>query len=256
MKMPVLFVGHGSPMNAIEENGFTDGWREIAGAIPHPEAILSISAHWLTSGTRVLSASQPSTIHDFWGFPDELYQIGYPAKGDPELAKAALSVLEGTKEATLDSTWGLDHGTWSVLRKMYPLAEIPVIQLSIDLSLPAGDHYDIGSALSRLRNSGVLIMGSGNIVHNLGIIDWNNPLGGYGWASEFDERVCRLLSSRDDRSLIDFEGLGRSADLAIPTADHYVPLLYALGAAQGEEPRFFNRQCVYGSISMTAVVCG
>jgi 4,5-DOPA dioxygenase extradiol len=258
-QMPVLFVGHGSPMNAIGDNEFVQGWEEAVKSIPKPTAILCVSAHWETSGTLVTAMEKPLTIHDFGGFPQELYEVQYPAPGNPELAKEVKSIVSKT-EVGLDKKWGLDHGCWSVMRRMYPAADIPVIQLSLDYSKPAQYHYDLAVELLLLRKKGILIIGSGNIVHNLQLVDWNNidtPGVGFDWAIEANEKMKKLILSNDHKALIDYRSQGRAFDLAIPTPEHYLPLLYILALKQqGEKVSFFNDKAVAGSLSMTSVKIG
>lgn len=254
--MPVLFVGHGSPMNAIEENEFTRQWRAVITDIPKPVSIVCVSAHWLTNGTRVTAMERPRTIHDFGGFPAELYAVQYPAQGEPALARTTAEAMRKTS-VELDQQWGLDHGTWSVVSKMYPDADVPVIQLSIDYTKPASFHFELAKELSFLRKKGVLVLGSGNMVHNLGMVDWRRPDTGYDWAIEMNETFKRLIMNGDHQTLIDYEKLGRSANLAIPTPDHYLPLLYTLALRQeGEAPKFFNDTAVMGSLTMTSVRFG
>jgi 4,5-DOPA dioxygenase extradiol len=251
--MPALFVGHGSPMNALEENTFTQGWREAVRGVPAPAALLCISAHWLTRGTQVTAMEKPKTIHDFGGFPDELYAVQYPAPGSPAIAKTTAAAISSI-QVGLDQEWGLDHGTWSVVRHMYPAAQVPVVQLSIDYEKGAQYHYDLAKQLRGLRSKGVLIVGSGNMVHNLGRVDWRNQDRGYDWAEEMNATFKRLIDARNHASLIAYEKLGASARLAIPTPDHYLPLLYIL-ALQGndEHAAFFNDAAVMGSLTMTSV---
>jgi len=257
--MPVLFVGHGSPMNAIEENEFVNGWRKIASSIPRPEAILCISAHWETRGTMVTAMEKPQTIHDFGGFPESLYQVEYPAPGDPGLAKKARAAVMNT-EVALDSGWGLDHGCWSVVARMYPKADIPVVQMSLNYLASPRDHYDLASQLASFRGKGVLVMGSGNFVHNLRLIDWNKgdkPGNGYDWAMEANDKMKRLIMEGDHKSLINFRSQGRAFDLAIPTPEHYLPLLYILALKkEGEGIEFYNDEAVMGSLTMTSVKIG
>ena len=250
--MPVLFVGHGSPLNALENNEFSGNWWAIGQSLPTPRAILSVSAHWLTHGTAVTAMEQPRTIHDFWGFPETLHSFEYPARGAPVLARSIADLIGGTT-VTLDKDWGLDHGTWVVLARMFPSAEVPVLQLSIDRTQPAAFHYALGQELADLRKRGVLIMGSGNIVHNLAMA--NPAVERYDWAEEFDATVAERLLEDDHQSLIDYEKLGRPARLAIPTNDHYLPLLYAIGAG-GPQDRIalFSERIVYGSISMRCLL--
>jgi 4,5-DOPA dioxygenase extradiol len=257
--MPVLFVGHGSPMNAIEENEFVDGWKEAVNSIPKPRAILCVSAHWETAGTSVTAMKRPSTIHDFAGFPQALYEVQYPAPGNPEFAKEVKSIITKT-EVGLDDKWGLDHGCWSVLKHMYPAADVPVVQLSLDYSRPAQYHYILAGELMSLRKEGVLIIGSGNMVHNLRLVDWNNldtPGAGYEWAMEANDMMKKLILADDHKALIDYSSQGKAFALAIPTPEHYLPLLYILALKQqGEMIRFFNDKAVGGSLSMTSVKIG
>lgn len=253
-KMPVMFVGHGSPMNAIEENEFTKEWARIGKDMPLPPAIISISAHWLTKGTYVTAMEKPETIHDFYGFPKELFDVEYPAKGNPALANQTKEAIHKA-EVLLDKEWGLDHGTWSVLRRMYPEANIPVIQLSIDYSKKARWHFELAQELAALRNKGVLIMGSGNIVHNLGLVNWKNPEGHYDWAEEINSKFKESIFNNEINKLIDYENFGSSAKLAVPTEDHYFPMLYVMGLKQNnEEIKFFNDKTVLGSVSMTSFI--
>ena len=247
-KMPVLFIGHGSPMNAIEDNVFTENWKKIAEQIPEPEAILCISAHWYTHGTKVTTSEAPRMIYDMYGFPEELYQIKYPAKGTPELADYVKSIVK--KEVTSDSSWGYDHGAWSVLCRMYPKANIPMIQLSIDMDAPAEVHYQIGQDLESLREKGVLIIGSGNVVHNLMRINMDMK-GGFPWAQDFDQYIKDKILLGQKEDVINYRNAGKSSDMAFYTPEHFYPLLYALGASQESEVFVFNDECVYGSLSMT-----
>ncbi|MCX6276733.1 MAG: 4,5-DOPA dioxygenase extradiol [Bacteroidetes bacterium] len=254
--MPALFVGHGSPMNAIESNVFTEGWRMMATTIPQPNAILCISAHWETDGTWVTSMSKPKTIHDFGGFPQKLFDVRYPAPGSPGLAKEAQEMVTKTS-VRLDEQWGLDHGAWSVIKQMYPDASVPVIQMSLDYNKSAQAQYDLARELSPLRKKGVLIIGSGNMVHNLRKIDWANQNQGFDWANEANEIFKKLISGNDHHQLINYKKLDSAVGLAIPTAEHYLPLLYML-AMKGEDEAvsFFNDQTVMGSLSMTSVKIG
>ncbi len=254
--MPVLFLGHGSPMNAIEENEFVMGFRNIGKTIPKPNAILCVSAHWETRGTFVTAMEMPKTIHDFGGFPKALYDVEYPALGSPELAKEIKSMVKSTP-ISLDDKWGLDHGAWSVIKHLYPNADVPVIQLSLDYNKTPQYHYDLAKELSSLRKKGVLIIGSGNMVHNLGLVAWNklNADGyGYDWAIEANEKMKKHILSNDFQPLINFESQGKAFDLAIPTPEHYLPLLYAL-ALKGEKEKvsLFNDKAVGGSLSMTSL---
>lgn len=255
-KMPVLFVGHGSPMNAIQDNAFSRQWEQMGKEIPAPAAVLVISAHWLTEGTQITAMEHPSTIHDFGGFPQELFDVQYPAPGDPLLA-AETQQLVKTTHVGLNHDWGLDHGAWSVVRRMYPDADIPVLQLSIDYHKPATYHYGLAAELSALRKKGVLILGSGNMVHNLRMVAWdklNEPEYGYDWAIEMNEFFKKTISSGDFSPLLKYETLGAAAKLAIPTPDHYYPLIYSLGLQEkGDGVSFFNDKVVGGSLTMTSV---
>lgn len=255
-KMPVLFVGHGSPMNAIEENEFTRGWRSVAKAIPQPRAILFVSAHWLTKGTHVTAMQHPQTIHDFGGFPAELFAQQYPAPGDPALAKE-ISMLVKSTPVGLDQEWGLDHGSWSIAKPMYPEATIPSLQLSIDYYKPASYHYALAKELAALRKKGVLIIGSGNMVHNLRLPDFNKPETGYDWAIEMNEIFKKKILEGDHTALLDYEKLNPAARLAIPTPDHYYPMIYSLGLQEKNEPvSIFNDKATFGSITMTSFKIG
>ena len=258
-RMPVLFIGHGSPMNGIEDNEFSQGWAQIATEIPIPKAVLVVSAHWLSEGTHITAMDFPKTIHDFGGFPKPLYEVQYPAPGDPELAKATAALL-GHTDVGLDHDWGLDHGAWTVVRHMYPEATIPVLQLSIDYRKDAAYHYQLAKELSRLREKGVLIMGSGNMVHNLRMVAWDQldkPGFGFDWAIQINETFKSLILEKDHEPLIHYERLGREAQLAIPTPDHYFPLIYTLGLQRPDERvRFFNDKAVGGSLTMTSVQFG
>lgn len=252
--MPVLFTGHGSPMNGIEDNSFSSTWEKLGDDLALPSAVICVSAHWLTKGTRVTAMESPRTIHDFGGFPQELFNVQYPAPGNPELAKEAASLIHKTN-VDLDHEWGLDHGTWSVIRRMYPDAKIPVLQLSIDYTKPPQFHYELARELESLRKKGVLIVGSGNMVHNLRIMDWNKQTTGYDWAIEMNEKFKSLINAGDHKSLIHFEGLGQAAKLSIPTSEHYLPLLYVLGLKSDKDRvSFFNDNLTMGSISMTSVM--
>ena len=248
-KMPVLFVGHGSPMNAIEENAYTRGWQEIAAKIPKPAAILAISAHWYTDGSRLSDAAKPRTIYDMYGFPDELYQVKYNAPGAPELARETRKLI--SRDVQMDNTWGIDHGAWSVLHRMYPAADIPVYQLSVDRRADAETHFQIGRDIDRLREKGVLIFGSGNVVHNLAKINWSMA-GGYPWADDFDRYIQAKVAERRFGDVLDYKSAGKAAELAFVTPDHFYPLLYVLGAARpNDKLTVFNDSCTLGSISMT-----
>lgn len=254
--MPVLFLGHGNPMNAIEENQFVQGFRAIAGTLPRPRAILCVSAHWCTRGTQVTAMEAPRTIHDFGGFPKELFEVRYPAKGDPALAKEVKEILLPT-EVALDQQWGFDHGAWSVIKHLYPEADIPVIQLSLDSTKPAQYHFELSRRLGSLRDKGVLIVGSGNIVHNLRLVDWDNfdkDDFGHDWAIEAREIVNAHLMDGNYQPLIHYERLPKAVQLAVPSPDHYLPLVYALGLQRnGEGPTLFNDKLVAGGLSMTSL---
>jgi len=253
-RMPVLFLGHGSPMNAIEDNPFSRSWSEAAKAIPRPQAILCVSAHWETRGLGVTAMEKPRTIHDFGGFPSELYAMQYPAPGSPMLARRAGEIIHSAPVIP-DQRWGLDHGTWSVLCRMYPEADIPVVQLSLDRTQPSQFHYRVGQELRRLREEGVLIVGSGNIVHNLRLISWEGEP--FDWAVDFDAQVQGWILRGEHDSIIQYEKQGQAAELAINSAEHYLPLLYVLGAMQPGEPvAFFNEQIFAGSLSMRCVRIG
>jgi len=255
-KMPVLFLGHGSPMNAIEENQFVTGFRDLAKTLPKPNAILCISAHWFTNGTKVTAMEMPRTIHDFGGFPQALFEVQYPASGSPELARETKELLLPT-DIELDEKWGLDHGAWSVIKHLYPDADIPVIQLSIDYTKPAQYHFDLAQKLSALRTKGILIIGSGNIVHNLGLVDFRNfekDNYGYDWAIEARGKINNYLLEGNFQPLIDYEKQSKAFQLAIPTPEHYLPLIYTLGLkGKTEELSLFNDKLVAGSLSMTSV---
>lgn len=254
--MPVLFIGHGSPMNGIEHNEFSDSWAKLAKEIPVPKAILVISAHWLSRGTKITAMDFPETIHDFGGFPKELFDVQYPAPGNPELAKETASIIKSA-EVTLAHDWGLDHGAWTVIRNMYPDATIPVLQLSIDYTKGPQFHYDLAKELSSLRRKGVLIMGSGNMVHNLRMISFDkiDKEFGFDWAIEMNDIFKKRINNRDHHSLINYESLGKGAKLAVPTPDHYYPLLYSLGLQEkNEDAVVFNDKLMAGSLTMTSLV--
>lgn len=249
-KMPVLFVGHGSPMNAIENNRFTIGWEEAAKKIPRPKAILSVSAHWFTPGTGVCTEEKPRQIYDMYGFPKELYDLKYEAAGSAEYAMETLTLLEG--EAAADNRWGMDHGTWAVLCKMYPKADIPVFQLSINSARNPLYHYELGRKLAPLRERGILIMGSGNVVHHLGKVNWKMEEQGYPFAEEFDSYIKECVKKKDMDGIINYRK-SKAAVEAFPTPEHFYPLLYALGAAGGDyEAEVFNEAYVLGALSMTS----
>jgi 4,5-DOPA dioxygenase extradiol len=252
--MPAIFVGHGNPMNAIEDNVFRRKWVELGPTLPKPKAILCISAHWITPETTMVTAMpRPKTIHDFGGFPKELYDVEYPAPGSPDFAIETQRIVDRAPIA-LDYNWGLDHGTWSVLLPMFPDADVPVYQLSIDYGRPAEFHYELGSQLRALRNRGVLIMGSGNLVHNLQRVRFDGGAP-YDWAVEFDTIMATAIEQGDHKRVIEFQKLGALATLAHPTYDHFLPLLYVLGAVAGnEKPEFFNEGFDFGSASMRSVI--
>ena len=254
---PSIFIGHGNPMYAITPNAYTAAWSNIGKTLRRPKAILSISAHWYVEGAAVTIQTNPRTIHDFGGFPPELYQVNYPASGDPALAKRVQSLLAPLPVA-FDDTWGLDHGTWSVLRHVYPEADIPVVQLSIDETQPAQFHFDIGQRLAPLRRDGVLIVGSGNLVHNLHAAAWGqrNPEP-YDWAIRFDALTREAVTKNQPSPLIHYESLGRDAQLSVPTPDHFLPLLYVLGTRQSSDAVTFPVEGIdMGSISMLTIQLG
>jgi len=255
--LPAIFFGHGNPMNALLDNEYTRCWSAIGQSIAKPKAILSISAHWYVPATGVTVSTAPRTIYDFGGFPPELYQVKYPAPGDPELARRVQQLLAPVPVA-LDNSWGLDHGTWSVLKHVYPQADVPIVQLSIDETQPAEWHFDIARRLAILRDEGVLIVGSGNLVHNLHTYAWGREaVEPYDWALRFEQQAREMLVAEENRPLIDYERLGRDAVLSIPTPDHYLPLLYVLGTRQKGEPASFPVEGVDGgSVSMLSVRIG
>lgn len=257
--MPVLFLGHGSPMNAIEENDFVKGFRRISTEIAHPAAILCVSAHWETNGTFVTAMEQPRTIHDFGGFPKALYEVQYPAPGSPELASETASLVSKTK-VVVDHSWGLDHGAWSVIKHLYPKADVPVIQLSLDRTKSPQYHYDLAQELLALRRKGVLIVGSGNMVHNLRMVAWNrlNEDGyGFDWAMEANDMMKKFIEEGNHRELINYTAQGQAFRQAIPTPEHYLPLLYSLALqSKNEEVIIFNDKAVGGAITMTSIKIG
>ncbi len=258
-KMPVLFLGHGSPMNAIEENEFVEGFRNIGKSIPKPDAILCVSAHWETRGTFVTAMELPETIHDFGGFPKALFDVQYPAKGSPELAKKAKSLIT-TTNVELDHKWGLDHGAWSVIKHLYPGADVPVIQMSLDYYQTPRYHYDLIKELTSFRKMGVLIIGSGNMVHNLRLVDWDNfntDNFAFDWALEASEKMKKYILNNEHKKLIDYRRQGKAFELAIPTPEHYLPLLYVLSLKEeNEDVKLFNDKAVAGSLTMTSVKIG
>jgi 4,5-DOPA dioxygenase extradiol len=254
-RMPVLFVGHGNPMNAIEDNFYSKSWKAMGKSLPRPQAILSISAHWITKGTKVTGMSHPKTIHDFGGFPKALFDAQYPAPGTPEFANLTKDLVTHSHIQS-DDSWGLDHGTWSVLLPMYPLADIPVYQLSLDYDQPPAYHYEIGKQLNKLRDKGVLIIGSGNLVHNLGKVDWGGGNKVYDWALEFDTKLSEWVQKGDHASIMNYQKiLGNTATMAHPSYDHLLPLFYILGLQQkNEHVTFFNDKFEMGSISMRSML--
>jgi len=255
--LPAIFLGHGNPMNAIQNNAYTDAWRRMGQTLPRPKAVLSISAHWYVSETGVTITTAPRTIHDFGGFPSELYKVQYPAPGNPQLARRVQKMLSPL-EVRLDESWGLDHGTWSVLRHMYPAADIPVVQLSIDRTQPAEFHFELGKKLAPLRDEGVLTVGSGNLVHNIPAYAWGQRFEEpFDWAVRFEQTAREMIVAGEYKPLVRYESLGPDAHLAIPTPDHYLPLLYVIASRQQGSPVSFPVEGVDGrSISMLAVQVG
>lgn len=254
-RMPTVFVGHGSPMNALEANTHTNAWRRLGEAIPRPRAILAISAHWYTHGVSVTSTSQPRTIHDFHGFPAELFAQRYQAPGDPALAARVQELLQPVA-VEQSHEWGLDHGAWSVLTHVYPRADIPVIQLSVDATRSPVEHYELGARLAPLRDEAVLIVGSGNVVHNLRRVDWDAQAGPWSWASGFNDAIRDAIARGDHAAVIDYGRMGEAATLSVPTAEHYLPLLYALGAGGRKSQVSFPTDGIeLASISMLTVLC-
>lgn len=255
-KMPVLFLGHGSPMNAIEENEFVAGFRQVGKEISKPNAILCISAHWETKGTYVTAMESPKTIHDFGGFPQELFDVTYPAPGHPALAYETQSIINKT-QVGLDHQWGLDHGAWSVIKHMYPAADVPIIQMSLDYTKPPRYHYELAKELAQLRSKGILIVGSGNMVHNLRKVAWaklNEVDYAYDWAREANEKIKSYIISGDHQPLIDYKSQGNAFDLSIPTPEHYLPLLYSLALQEDkDQTELFNDKAIGGSLTMTSV---
>jgi 4,5-DOPA dioxygenase extradiol len=253
--MPVVFFGHGSPMNTLERNQYTEAWRRVGEAIPAPEAILCVSAHWYTEGTAVTAMSRPKTIHDFYGFPRALFDVEYPAPGDPKLASRVRELL-APLDVGLDGSWGLDHGTWSVLKHAYPEADVPVVQLSIDGTQPPQFHYETGRRLAPLRDEGILVIGSGNVVHNLRLMERGGGRA-FDWAVRFNEKIREALASRDHRLLVDFAKLGEDARLSVPTPEHYLPLLYVAGLQRADEAMEFPADGYdLGSVSMLTAAAG
>lgn len=256
-RLPAIFFGHGNPMNALMDNSYTRGWRLIGERTPVPRAILAISAHWYVPQAAVTISTAPRTIHDFGGFPRELYQVQYPAPGDPDLARRVQTMLSPVP-VRLDDTWGLDHGTWAVLCHVYPEAHIPVVQLSIDESKPPAFHFEVGRKLAALRDESILILGSGNLVHNLHAYSWGHHMPEpYDWAVRFEEKAKQMMLADEYRPLIEYPRLGQDAMLSIPTPDHYLPLLYVIATKQQDEVISFPVEGVDGgSISMLSVQVG
>lgn len=248
--MPIIFAGHGSPMNAIEDNTFSQTWRQLATTIEKPKAILSVSAHWVTHGSKTQSDEDPEQIYDFYGFPKPLYEAKYPAKGSGELASEVIQLLK--HQIIIDNSWGIDHGTWSVLRAMYPLADVPIVQLSVNADASPNEKFQIGRQLSVLRENGVLLFGSGNVVHNLARLDWDKQDGGFSWAEQFDDYIHEHIMSRQFEKVIDYKSAGTSSQYAFTTSEHFDPLLYCLGASNSNDRiESFNKVCTMGSLSMT-----
>lgn len=255
-RMPVIFFGHGSPMNTLARNRYTEAWRSLGAAVPRPKAILAVSAHWFTRGIAVTAMTQPKTIHDFGGFPQALFDVEYPAAGDPELAARVRELLAPIPVGQ-DRSWGLDHGTWSVLVHAFPAADVPVVQLSMDANRPARFHYELGQRLAPLRDEGVLVIGSGNVVHNLMLMQRGEGVPAYAWARRFNDAVRAALSSRNHEVLIEFERAGEDARLSVPTPEHYLPLLYiAALQAQGETMEFVVDGYEAGSLGMLCAAAG
>jgi 4,5-DOPA dioxygenase extradiol len=253
VKMPTIFVGHGSPMSALPHNIYGEAWRNLGLKLNKPKAILLISAHWTIDETAVSDVLKPQQIYDFYNFPEELYAIKYTPPGSPELAKQVIKILSPILEVKINNDWGIDHGAWIPLRSFFPEADVPVVQLSLDYSQPADIHYRIGQALRPLRKQGILIIGSGDIVHNLGRIKPDEKAEPYVWAKKFEERVLQHIAKKEHKFLIDYNNIGSEANLAIPTSEHYLPLLYILGLQDGDDQiDYFVEGTAYGSISMTS----
>ena len=258
-RMPVFFLGHGSPMNGIEDNQFVQGFKKQGELLEKPNAIVVISAHWETKGTKVTAMEFPKTIHDFGGFPKALYEVQYPAPGHPELAKEISTIVQPEDTVHLDHQWGLDHGAWTVVKHMFPKADVPVIQLSLDFTLNGQQHFDLAQQLNRLRDKGVLIVGSGNMVHNLRRLEWSkiNDNYGYDWAIEANTKMKEWILSSNHKQLIDFKNQTQAFNLAIPTPEHYLPLIYVMAMANNKDEKLlFNDQYLGGSLSMTSVKIG
>jgi 4,5-DOPA dioxygenase extradiol len=255
-RMPVIFFGHGTPMNTLARNRYTEAWRRLGESVRRPRAILCVSAHWYTHGTGVTAMERPETIHDFYGFPQALFDVQYPAPGDPALAARVRDLLQPV-DVDLDLTWGLDHGTWSVLVHAFPDADVPVVQLSIDGMQPPRFHYELGRRLAPLRDEGVLVIGSGNVVHNLRVLDRRDDAPGFDWAVRFNDHVRNALAARDHDALIDYAAGGEDAALAVPTPEHYLPLLYIAALQGDDEPISFPVDGIdKGSLGMLTAVAG
>jgi len=253
MKMPVVFAGHGSPMNAVEDNDYSESWKQLGKNLPRPDAILSVSAHWVTEDTRICTAARPKVEYDMYGFPEELYKVKYDAPGSPELAEKVQKLFpDGSVKP--DTSWGIDHGTWSVLHRMYPDADIPVVQVSISSRLNIQQHYAFGQALKPLREQGILIFASGNVVHNLSLVNWDMP-GGFSWARQFDDYIRDAVKAHRFSDVLQYQDTGEPGRKAVPTPEHFIPLLYALGAGEGNKTlEIFNNSCCLGALSMTGYV--
>lgn len=255
VRMPVIFFGHGSPINALEDNAVTETWAGIARRISRPSAILCISAHWCTMGTAVTAMDKPKTIHDFGGYPQPLFDLQYPAPGDPALAARARALLTPVSDVRLDENWGLDHGAWTVLMKAYPAADIPIVQLSLDVAKTPAQHYEVGRRLKPLRDEGVLILATGNVVHNLKLWNWNSAAPPYSWATRFQDFVRDSIADNDMDRLINYNDASPDAPLAVPSPDHYWPLLYAMGARDdGDSATFSPSHIEHSSLSMMSVI--
>lgn len=255
-RQPAVFFGHGSPGNVMEDNSFTRSWSRIGDEFGKPRAIICISAHWYTRGVHISSGPQPATIHDFGGFPQKMYDLQYPAPGDPELAREIRTRLDAV-DATLDGQRGLDHGCWCVLSKVYPYADVPVVQISMNSCMLPSQHFELGSMLSEFRDQDIMIVGSGNIVHNLPEMDWNRRDAIYDWAARFGDHIRQSIVNDEPQNLIDYAGLGRDASLSVPSPDHYLPLLYVMGTRHQDEPVRLETPIVeYGSLDMTSVIVG
>lgn len=254
--LPVFFFGHGSPMNAIEDNEFSRAWKNEAKSIPTPKAILCISAHWETRGVYVTAMEKPATIHDFGGFPKALFDVEYPAAGSPTIAQLTKDTIS-SETVGLDQNWGLDHGCWSILKHLYPNADIPVLQLSLNVNQSAQWHFELGKELNALRKKGILIIGSGNIVHNLGIMNWNMTSTGYDWAIEANDMIKNIIKTGEQQRLAQYTNLGKAVQLSVPTPEHFLPLLYVMALKGKDEPiHTFNDKTVMGSIAMTSFRIG